>query len=374
MINFPNTPAIGDLFYSQSNGVTYRWNGTLWLTEPSLGTGFGPTGDFCATTTAAIAGVTNAWVTLMPPVIASGNAGNWYNPATGRYTPPPGRYNIQGAVTAIYPPSAMTFYTILRKNGTQIANNNGTSGGANYYMPMPVGATVDANGTDWFDIQGYCNGGAGSFNSVMFLAYPLAGAKGAPGDQGAPGVPGSLNGWRQINRIVPTAAQPNVDFTNIPVDINDLILNFDLTSSANGVGLVMQFYNAAGTLVTTPYNWSDVMTNHTYGGSQYPYCMSSAAVGYNTGMILNYHTTGWYVSNSSTQGGIRGRVTINNIRDANRIKSADWQTNYLNDPATYWAFVTGGGVLNQVGRITGVRLSLGASFAAGGSATLWGSP
>lgn len=191
MIDFPNTPAVGDLYYAPSNGITYRWDGTLWLAGPNVGSGYGPSGDFCATQTAGLpTGTANTYVTLNPNSIISGNAGNWYSSSTGRYTPPPGRYCLYGSFACWYAAGAMSFTIHLRKNGTEIGTYNYVySAAANYRVTPTIEVVVDANGTDWFDLQGQCVGAAGNFETATFLAYPIAGAKGPPGDKGPVGDP-----------------------------------------------------------------------------------------------------------------------------------------------------------------------------------------
>jgi hypothetical protein len=186
MIDFPNTPAVGDLYYAPSNGITYRWDGTLWLAGPNVGSGYGPSGDFCATQTAGLpTGTANTYVTLNPNSIISGNAGNWYSSSTGRYTPPPGRYCLYGSFACWYAAGAMSFTIHLRKNGTEIGTYNYVySAAANYRVTPTIEVVVDANGTDWFDLQGQCVGAAGTFETATFLAYPITGAKGPPGDRG----------------------------------------------------------------------------------------------------------------------------------------------------------------------------------------------
>ena len=371
MIDFPNTPSIGDIFYAPSSGIGYRWDGTQWTAGPTAGVGYGPTGDFCAFQAGSLpAGVSNTWVILNPTGIISGNAGSWYVPGTGVYKPPPGRYFIQGHMSGTWTGGALGMYADLRKNAVEIAWHQGTTAAASYATNIVVEATVDANGTDVFDFRGYCAGAAGTFSNVTFLAFPIAGAKGPPGDQGPPG----QLGFRLINRIVPTAAQPTIDFTNIPTDINDLLLHYDLTPNANSVGTSLRFYNGAGTLVTTAdYRFAAQLAAHTYNGTP-SYVMGAGAISYYNAILMDYHATGSYVGNYPNLGGARGHVHIYNIRDATRIKGCNWQAEHLTDTGSYWYYLTGGGQLAVKTAITGVQLAMGAAFAAGGSASLWGSP
>ena len=370
MIDFPASPTTGQLFYA-TNGVTYRWNGTLWLSEPSLGTGYGPTGDFCATQTGVTTtGPANTWQTLMPPSIISGNVGSWYVPGTGVYRPPPGRYFIIGNFSSYYAPGAMNFAGQLRKNGVAVTINYMTSGAANWQAEITCQMTIDANGTDTFDFQGQCIGAVGNFNSVMFLAYPIAGAKGPPGDKGAPGVPASSNVWRQIARIVPTAGQTPIDITNIPVDINDIELRYDLTPTVNNAFLYMQMFDGAGALMTGatyPYFADYTYNNAAQGTNVTAYNGSSATV-----IPLNLNSAGWGVSSTYF---IQGNVKVNNIRDATRGKSFQCDCVQVESTNVHYGFIKGGGVQSVPAALTGLRLywSSGGS-AARGAVSLYGSP
>jgi len=179
--------------------------------------------------------------------------------------------------------------------------------------------------------------------------------------------------WRQLGRVIPTAGQATVDFTAIPSDINDLDLRFDVTPTTNAHDLAMRFYDNTGTLDTAAnYNWGiNVSTSGQATGTNVT-TNNAAAVTSPGGILLSYTFTNGHVSNTS---GIRGRATINNIRDA-RWKGTDFQTNYLNDPATAVYIASGSGWRAVNGAITGLRLLWwqGSTFAAGGAVTLWGSP
>lgn len=371
MIDFPSSPTVGQTLYVPSNGITYRWDGTLWLAGPNVGSGYGPTGDFCAYQVGGLpAGVSNTWVTLNPTGIISGNTGSWYVPGTGVYKPPPGRYFIQGHLSGNWTGGALGYYAHLRKNAVEIAYHIGTTAAASYATNITAEAVVDANGTDVFDFQGYCAGAAGTFSNATFLAYPIAGAKGPPGDQGAPGVPGSLNGWRQINRIVPTLGQAAIDFTNIPADVNDLELRYDLTPQTNNAFLYMQIYNGTGTLVTTArYGY---FAHYSYDAL----AQGGTVTAYNGGSVtvipLNLNTTGWGVHQNYF---IQGNVKVNNIRDATRGHSFQCDAIQVPSSGSYYALLKGGGVAYDATAITGLHFywSTG-GFLNRGAMTLWGSP
>ena len=182
MIDFPASPTDGQIF-SAANGVVYKYSATYssWLAQnptPPLG----GTGDFCATGSSGP--LTTSFATLLPATIISGNAGSVYSSSTGRYTPPAGRYCINASMSA-YSVSAATNASLqLRKNGTSIGAFTATTMGANGQREIPITMNVDANGSDFFDIQGMTNP-AGQAALVMFSAFPLTGMQGPTG--GAPG-------------------------------------------------------------------------------------------------------------------------------------------------------------------------------------------
>jgi hypothetical protein len=130
-------------------------------------------GDFCAVNIEAV-GLPTTPVVMAPPTVQSGNAGDWYDPTTGRYTPPAGRYFLHATVTAALSTGSTGIQVNLRKNGEAISAPGGqvTGGGTNFADPANV-ATVDANGTDVFDFTCFASGGASS-SLIQFLAFPLA--------------------------------------------------------------------------------------------------------------------------------------------------------------------------------------------------------
>ena len=211
MIDFPNAPTVGQVFYA-SNGIAYRWDGTTWIAGPTTGPGYGPTGDFFATMLYPGVNVGATFTTLMPPVV-SGNAGGWYNVANGRYTPPPGRYFLHADVSGYAATAAAGYLGVqLRKNGMAVQDNYAFTG-YSYYAAPTVSATLDANGTDWFDMQASCNQTQTVSESITFLAYPIAGAKGPPGDQGPP----PTAGGGLIRDVLLTSPQPTIDVLNLGV-------------------------------------------------------------------------------------------------------------------------------------------------------------
>ena len=184
MIDFPASPTNGQIF-SATNGVVYKWSAayTSWLAQ-NAAPPLGGTGDFSARNSAVITGAASL-TTLILDTVSTGNAGLWYSVSTGRYTPPAGRYAILIAATGQLAASAVNVQITLRKNSTLVASSTDTTGGANFAACPSISVTVDANGTDWFDIQGATVGNAGQFVNVTFTAFPLTGLQGPTG--GAPG-------------------------------------------------------------------------------------------------------------------------------------------------------------------------------------------
>jgi hypothetical protein len=184
--------------------------------------------------------------------------------------------------------------------------------------------------------------------------------------------------WRQIGRIVPAAGQPTIDFTSIPADINDIRLSFDVTPTTNQQQIIAQFYDNTGTLdaTTAHYTWALEQSYHAMN-SIAPTGWGSAAMG-GTNLMLMTNPGGASASVGNIYG-VRGQATVTDIKTA-RVKSLEYTTDYLDDAQSYWRIITGCGWRTVASAITGLRLSFnpafnaGSTFAAGGSATLWGSP
>ena len=192
------------------------------------------------------------------------------------------------------------------------------------------------------------------------------------------GVPAPL-GWRQLGRIVPAAAQATVDFPNIPADINDLKVHFDCTPTLNDVSLLLQLYDAGGTLDTTAahYSWSLALIWNTATIGNPPQIFTNG--GYAApGICCTWPQTGNRVANLATWAGnaIRGDFDLYNIRDTTRQKGVNWRANHISGNAAFLAGYAGNGYRNTVGAISGFRLTFDSlsTFAAGGAVTVWGSP
>ena len=180
--------------YVDANGTDYfnavvtcqaagmNFTGDIFTAFPLTGmqgpTGGAPgpvVGDFCALQTSAFPTLTTSYATLILTQVLTGNSGAYYNTTTGRYTPPAGRYAISAGLCASAAGLSALGIT-LRKNGTVVIQDESSAGGASYRADPQVSLIVDANGSDWFDIQGYSSGGAVSLAYYMtFHVLPNAG-------------------------------------------------------------------------------------------------------------------------------------------------------------------------------------------------------
>jgi microcystin-dependent protein len=153
-----------------------------------------PGGDFMAKNNAGFVVPQNVWTTIVWDTVVTGNSGGWYSTSTGRFTPPAGRYLIRSSVIMGSSANATTLNYILRKNGTQIAQGGQVPGTANWYGDPEVEVLIDANGTDWFDVQatGNATNITSTANSGVFMAFPISGIKGLQGDPGVAGGGGDV--------------------------------------------------------------------------------------------------------------------------------------------------------------------------------------
>jgi len=360
MIDFPAAPVAGQLFFA-GNGIVYQYSSTYtsWV---AISSSAPQDGSFFAMSNAAFTPVTG----VVPyPNVITGNAGGWFNTSNNRYTPPAGRYFIEAAVTQ-FATGAGSLTLELRKNGAVVIRNNDTIA-ANAQSTPRVSGIFDANGTDFFDINISGLGGSGYSGSTsmnFFQAFAVAQAV----------VPiGGGSAWRQVARNVLGGAQATIDFQNIPADINDLELRFDLTPVTDAVDLIARWYDAGGVLLSAGYGYTNaVLTNAQALASAPAVSNNASAGGISTGVMLNYVSATRKVDNV---GGIRGSIKMNNIRDATRPKAIDWMGSYLSDDGTVLMNVVGSGWRGSVGGVTGLQLAFSSgNIAATSTATLWGSP
>jgi len=357
-IDFPASPTTGQTF-AASNGITYMWTGTIWVATAPSGTS--PGGDFCAV---GVANAPAAETVQMLPVI-TGNSGGWYNAANGRFTPPAGRYCLFAAAGFSNSTTGGVGVARLRKNGVIVATQNSNWYTANAVTEAMVSILADANGVDYFEFVTAGNIGTNTASNMQFSAFPVSGIKGPPGD------PGQL-GFRLLQRTAVSSAVADVKIQNIPADINDLMFAFDLQPVTNAMDLVMQFYNAAGTLMSTAGTYASATTvaTHTQTTGSAPSVSGSATVGVTNSILMNYSNATRRILNST---GIQGRGTVPNIRGAG-VKGVEYQSNYISDDGIMLMAVTGNGYHSTAGAISGLRLVFGGGNIASGAFSVWGSP
>jgi hypothetical protein len=334
---------------------------------PAGPVGTPPVGDFCA----YIVG-TSIGTSLTPFTggsILSGNAGSTYNSVNGRWTPPAGRYFIYGHFTGSSSAATHLFLSVY-KNGVAIpaGSQSGSIASNTYYGGASIGVTIDANGTDYFNLQMISSAANTSSTDIIFGAFPLTGIAGQAGAFGT--------GFRTISNQTLVAAQPTIDVQLLPTDINQLQINFDLLPTVNDVDLLLQFYDGSGALVTTSYLWSTALNWSTATGGGATQQTSSSSTGFTNAIYLDYSGAGGRVSNAAANGGINGTIFMRNIRDTVRTRQANFNASYLAGNSAYYSGINGEGVRNASGMITGFRLSFngGSNIAIGSNVTVWGSP
>jgi hypothetical protein len=225
MIDFPASPTNGQVF-SATNGVVYVYSTAYssWLAQ-NPAPPIGGTGDFLATITGVSVGT--AVTTPTPLVVQSGNSGGWFVPATGRWTPPAGRYFIWAGMTCA-PTGASNCYVFLRKNGTAFISGNTTVTTAAFWGEPTAQYTVDANGTDWFDCQVQsANFATGASSTIWFGASPLTGMQGPTGPLPA----GALSLYNEVVLAAPATTMA----VTIPANAKAIEIWFMATNVANAV-------------------------------------------------------------------------------------------------------------------------------------------
>jgi hypothetical protein len=246
----PASPGPGQQWFNSTLATLFIWyddgNSQQWVpASPNMSAAF-PGGDFF--TAVSSTGFGGALTTILFPVAMSGNAGNWYNPANGRYT------HIFSTFSAGLSTGPTQVAIVLRKNGVAVISASQVPANINWAGDPSVVANVDANGTDWFDIQASCNNGSNVASWMWFGAFPLNGIKGPPGDIGAPvanfnvraTVQDTLNGPSAIALFRP-AATPVKDFD--PDNVWDLANSRFVAPSTGRYAFQAQTYlspNAAG--------------------------------------------------------------------------------------------------------------------------------
>jgi hypothetical protein len=173
-----------------SGSTTTACNGGIFSAFPLTGiqgpTGGAPgpmVGDFATAGQPVV--TTTAQAMIMP--VVNGNSGSYYNSATGRWTPPAGRYNLYGGLGAYSNVGNLSVIASLRKNGIVILTNS-ASGFTNGWGLAVVETQVDANGSDYFDLWGQTSAAA-TGSEGHFGAFPTQGMVGSQGPAGPPGGP-----------------------------------------------------------------------------------------------------------------------------------------------------------------------------------------
>ena len=176
MLDFPASPTTGQI-YNGTNGVNYIWTGAIWVAS-----GASAGGDVYAKNSTGF-GIGTTETVVSFNTIVTGNSGGWYNTSNGRFTPPAGRYFIRVQFTG-YQSTITTIYSTIRKNGVAVVSMPATTGGNQHVMEPAVDGIFDANGTDYFEASCQASASAVSVNG-FFLAFPISGVKGPPGDPGS---------------------------------------------------------------------------------------------------------------------------------------------------------------------------------------------
>jgi hypothetical protein len=165
-----------------------------------------------------------------------------------------------------------------------------------------------------------------------------------------------------------------MDVQNIPSDINDLMVHFEMLPVTNDVDLYFQVYDNTGALdvASGHYAWSNgAVSNATTLGSSVV-GSSSVSSGNTTAIILNYAQT----NNRVNQGApISGHLHCYNIRNTGLYKRINYACNYLTGVGSAWMGMTGNGIRVSAGLITGFRLVFApGNVAAGSTLAVWGAP
>ena len=247
-IDFPAGPSVGQAF-TAGNGVTYTWNGLLWVAS-----GASAGGDFCATSPGGTIGASLA--VIIPATVITGNSGGWYSNSTGRYSPPAGRYAICGTISGFNAGAVVGPQLQLRKNGTAIVTS-ATSSTAGNVCEAVVSGTFDANGTDFFDLAASSGTTVTYFGSgAVFSAFPISGIKGPPGDY--------PSGLKLYDEQVLSSASAGINVT-CPVNAKVVEIHFDLgTNLGANDGLLFSLMQGATVVSGATYN---MQTHRATGGT-----------------------------------------------------------------------------------------------------------
>jgi hypothetical protein len=144
-----------------------------------------------------------------------------------------------------------------------------------------------------------------------------------------------------LRQTVSAAAQ--LDFTNIPTNVNNLEITTDLTMATNNSSLFMRFFNSAGTIDTSAsYYYQNFFM------STSPATAQSAALG-STAIVL-----GSGISNNASYGW-SGKILIPNIQGI-KITQCEFNANWRDQAGTAFQGIKGFGARELSGNITGIRI------------------
>jgi hypothetical protein len=180
--------------------------------------------------------------------------------------------------------------------------------------------------------------------------------------------------WRMLSRQVVSSAVPQVDFPNIPSDINELMFRVgNAVPVNNDVGFFLQYFDGTGAIDATAghYSASGVLTQVSQAvGSSAPASADNAG----TGIRMTYNAVGNGVYNAVVSG-ISVDGSVINIRNATQNRHMIFKGMYPNGGGTSYNVFDGGGFwFNNASIISGARFFFGSGNIASGAFELWGSP
>ena len=177
--------------------------------------------------------------------------------------------------------------------------------------------------------------------------------------------------WRQLQRTVVAVAQPNVEITVIPSDINSLWVNFHLVPVNNAVNCQVRTYES-GILQTTNYAFGVYVAGMTTPADGNVITMTSTGAVYSGGWVLSYAKSGGQVSNSAATG-IKGDFKLPQFKSGRATLVG--QATYLLETGTSDMCCTCHGARQPVNPITGLQMfPSSGNWQVGSIFEVWGSP
>jgi hypothetical protein len=160
--------------------------------------------------------------------------------------------------------------------------------------------------------------------------------------------------WQTLGTATPSGVS-TVDFTGIPTNINQLLLEFELRPGTNAVDLGLQVYGTGGTL--------DSGTNYAYAGNASTSNSTSGVGGNGANSSIVLNRSGNSISNNSSVG-ISGRIEFQNIQ-ASAYTKCTFQSTYLDSGGSNLIANSGGGWHAVAANITGIRFLLSSGIFSG---------